>query len=188
MSRFQHDAFDATVPGDASSAEFLVGAAALTGSELTVRGVGLNPNRLRFLDVFSRMGVEVAIRVESEELGEPVGELHVRPGAELRAVRVEPDELPLVHDEVPVLALVASHAPGDSRWRDEHLPQVSVPTLFCSGTNDAFATPDELQTAAAKVPVWGVAVATVAGRFRREGVDVSKALHPRRSNRRSTRR
>jgi 3-phosphoshikimate 1-carboxyvinyltransferase len=114
VSGFQHDAFDATVPGDPSSAAFLVAAAALTGSELSVRGVGLNPSRLRFLEVFLRMGVEVTTQVESEELGEPVGDLHVHPGADLRAVRVEADELPLVHDEVPALALVAAHAPGDS--------------------------------------------------------------------------
>jgi 3-phosphoshikimate 1-carboxyvinyltransferase len=114
VSRFEHDAFDATVPGDASSAAFLVGAAALTGSELTLRGVGLNPSRLRFLDVFSRMGVDVSTRIRSVELGEPVGDLHVRGGADLRPIRVEPEELPLVHDEVPLLALVAAHAPGDS--------------------------------------------------------------------------
>ena len=43
------------------------------------------------------------------------------------------------------------HAPGDSRWRDEHFGQIKVPALFCSGTNDAFATPEELKTAAAKL-------------------------------------
>ena len=45
------------------------------------------------------------------------------------------------------------HAPGTlskgrAKWRDEHLPGLSVPTLFCSGTRDAFATPDELAQAA----------------------------------------
>ena len=39
-----------------------------------------------------------------------------------------------------------------SRWRDEHLPAINVPTLFCSGTRDSFATPDELRLAASKVP------------------------------------
>lgn len=44
------------------------------------------------------------------------------------------------------------HAPGDTRWRDDHFATVVVPAFFCSGTNDAFATPEELQTAAGKMP------------------------------------
>ena len=111
---YQHDAFDAAVPGDVSSAAFLVAAAALTGSELTVRGVGLNPSRLHFLRVMERMGVRVELRPTGEELGEPVGDLWVAPGAELRGTEVAASELPLVIDEVPVLAL-DGHA---CAWRD----------------------------------------------------------------------
>jgi 3-phosphoshikimate 1-carboxyvinyltransferase len=113
---YQHDAFAATVPGDVSSAAFLVAAASLTGSELTVRGVGLNPSRLHFLRVLERMGVRVDIRPTGEELGEPVGDLWVAPGAELRATQVAASELPLVIDEVPVLALMATHARGETRF------------------------------------------------------------------------
>lgn len=43
------------------------------------------------------------------------------------------------------------HAPGDTRWRDEHFANLEIPAFFCSGTNDAFATPEELKTAAAKL-------------------------------------
>ena len=59
---YQHDAFSGAVPGDVSSAAFLVAGAALTGSELTVRGVGLNPSRLHFLSVMERMGVRTETR------------------------------------------------------------------------------------------------------------------------------
>lgn len=111
---YQHDAFAATVPGDVSSAAFLVAAAALTGSELTVRGVGLNPSRLHFVRVMERMGVRVEARREGEELGEPVGDLWVAAGAELRGTEVHASELPLVIDEVPVLALMATHARGET--------------------------------------------------------------------------
>jgi 3-phosphoshikimate 1-carboxyvinyltransferase len=114
VSRFQHEGFEAAVPGDPSSAAFLVAAAALTGSSLTVRDVGLNPSRLRFLDVMGRMGVVVETVVERDELGEPVGSLHVMPSGALSPVRVDETELPLVIDEVPILALLAAHAPGDS--------------------------------------------------------------------------
>lgn len=111
---YQHDAFAATVPGDVSSAAFLVAAAALTGSELTVRGVGLNPSRLHFVRVMERMGVRVEARREGEELGEPVGDLWVAAGAELRGTEVHASEIPLVIDEVPVLALMATHARGET--------------------------------------------------------------------------
>ena len=63
---FQHDGFEGRVPGDPSSAAFLVAAAALTGSELTITGVGLNPSRTRFLDVMARMGVRTEARVGSD--------------------------------------------------------------------------------------------------------------------------
>jgi 3-phosphoshikimate 1-carboxyvinyltransferase len=111
---YQHDAFAATVPGDVSSAAFLVAAAALTGSELTVRGVGLNPSRLHFVRVLERMGVRVETRPTGEELGEPVGDLWVAPGAELRGTEIAASELPLVIDEVPILALIAPHARGET--------------------------------------------------------------------------
>lgn len=116
VARFQHEGFAARVPGDPSSAAFLIAAAALTGSAITLRDVGLNPTRLHFLDVMDRMGIEVERSVDREELGEPVGSLHVAKGAVLAPVQVESAELPLVIDEVPVLALVAAQAPGDSRF------------------------------------------------------------------------
>jgi 3-phosphoshikimate 1-carboxyvinyltransferase len=113
---FQHGGFAATVPGDASSAAFLVAGAVLTGSALEIRDVGLNPTRTRFLDVLERMGAEVRASVEREELGEPVGTLEVGTGGPLVGTAVGPAELPLVIDEVPVLALLAAHARGQTRF------------------------------------------------------------------------
>ena len=114
VRRFQHEGFSASVPGDPSSAAFLVAAAAVTGSTITIVDVGLNPTRTHFLEVMARMGVDTEVEVRREELGEPVGDIHVLAAPGVRAVRVEPDELPLVIDEVPVLAALAAHAPGDS--------------------------------------------------------------------------
>ncbi|HVF07942.1 MAG TPA: 3-phosphoshikimate 1-carboxyvinyltransferase [Actinomycetota bacterium] len=114
VRRFQHEGFSASVPGDPSSAAFLVAAAALSGSEITIVDVGLNPSRMRFLDVMARMGVRTERRVLREELGEPVGELHVHPASGVGSVSVEAGELPLVIDEVPVLAMLAAHAASDS--------------------------------------------------------------------------
>jgi 3-phosphoshikimate 1-carboxyvinyltransferase len=116
IAAFQHAGLHGTLPGDPSSAAFLVAAAALTGGDLTVRGVGLNPSRLGFLDVMGRMGVPTEVTVGTQELGEPVGTLRVGPVDRVRPVRVEADELPLVIDEVPVLALMAAHATGRSSF------------------------------------------------------------------------
>lgn len=113
---FQHEGFRGAIPGDPSSAAFLLGAAALTGGDLAILGVGLNPTRLRVLDVLGRMGLEVEVEVEGEELGEPVGTMRIGPSAVLRAVQVDRDELPLVIDEVPILAALAAHADGPSRF------------------------------------------------------------------------
>jgi 3-phosphoshikimate 1-carboxyvinyltransferase len=104
------------VPGDPSAAAFLVGAATLTGSAIALTRVGLNPSRLRWLDVLGRMGVRASTWVEAEEVGEPVGRLETEPATAIRPVRVPSEELPLVIDEVPVLAGIAAHADGESRF------------------------------------------------------------------------
>jgi 3-phosphoshikimate 1-carboxyvinyltransferase len=114
VARFQHEGFSGVVPGDPSSAAFLVAAAALTASELTITGVGLNPTRIGFLEVMARMGIRTERVVRGEELGEPVGDLTLSGTGEIGSVRVEPSELPLVIDEVPVLAALAAHASSDS--------------------------------------------------------------------------
>jgi 3-phosphoshikimate 1-carboxyvinyltransferase len=112
--RFQHVGFEGRVPGDPSSAAFLIAASALTGSALEIRDVGLNPSRLQFLSVMERMGISTRVRVERDEVGEPVGSIEVEETDRIVAVRVEADELPLIIDEVPVLAALAAHAASDS--------------------------------------------------------------------------
>lgn len=108
--------FVARLPGDPSSAAFLVAAAALRGDALEIEGVGLNPTRIHYLDVLRRMGVRVDVEADGEEIGEPVGRLRVHPTQQLRGTSVDPAEVPLVIDEVPVLALVAAHASGETRF------------------------------------------------------------------------
>ncbi len=116
VAAFQHEGFEGTVPGDVSSAAFLVAAAALTGSSLRIRDVGLNPSRTGFLEVLARIGVRTERHVWEERLGEPVGDLLVHPAPALGGTVVAGSELPLVIDEVPVLALLAAHAEGESRF------------------------------------------------------------------------
>ncbi|MDQ3223690.1 MAG: 3-phosphoshikimate 1-carboxyvinyltransferase, partial [Gemmatimonadota bacterium] len=104
----QLEPFDVQVPGDSSSAAFLVGAATMAqAGELRVAGVGLNPTRTGFLDVLSRMGGKIQAENHSIRFEEPVGDLIVRP-APLRGTDVTAGEIPGLIDEIPLLAVLAS--------------------------------------------------------------------------------
>jgi 3-phosphoshikimate 1-carboxyvinyltransferase len=116
LEPFAHEGFSAEVPGDVSSAAFLIAAAALTGRSLSITDVGLNPTRTHLLEVLGRMGVAVRASVERDELGEPVGTLEVEETSGFRGTDVTPEELPLLIDEVPVLAMLAAHAAGETRF------------------------------------------------------------------------
>jgi len=110
--------FDLAVPGDPSSAAFLVGAALLAeGGELAITGVGLNPTRTGFLRVLERMGAPLVVEREGERSGEPVGTLSVRPGR-LRGTTVSAGEIPGLIDEIPLLAVLASRAEGLTRFHE----------------------------------------------------------------------
>src|SRR5216110_614419 len=112
--------FRLAVPGDASSAAFLVGAAALAqGGELVIENVGVNPTRTGFLVVLARMGAHVD-RVNLRDAGgEPVADLVARPGGgALRGTEVSAAEVPTLVDEVPMLAVLASRAEGETVFRE----------------------------------------------------------------------
>jgi 3-phosphoshikimate 1-carboxyvinyltransferase len=108
--------FEMHVPGDPSSAAFLVGAALLAeAGELRVEGVGVNPTRTGFLQVLRRMGGQVEIENTTTHFGEPVAELVIRPGP-LRATEVAGTEIPGLIDEIPMLAVLASRAEGQTTF------------------------------------------------------------------------
>jgi 3-phosphoshikimate 1-carboxyvinyltransferase len=110
--------FEIEVPGDPSSAAFLVGAGVLAeGGELRISGVGLNPTRIGFLEVLRRMGAEVQIESRATQFGEPVGDLVVKPGS-LRGTEVAAREIPGLIDEIPILAVLASRAEGSTTFRE----------------------------------------------------------------------
>jgi 3-phosphoshikimate 1-carboxyvinyltransferase len=106
------------VPGDLSSAAFLLAAAAVVpGSRVTVRGVGVNPTRTGVLDAFAAMGLVVARRAEREEDGEPVADLTAQAG-ELNATAIAGSLSVRAIDEMPVLAALATRAAGVTEIRD----------------------------------------------------------------------
>jgi len=100
------------VPGDPSSAAFLLSAALLAGGQVAVRGVDVNPTRTGFLRVLERMGVKVELEAEPDCAGDPVATLTVRQTSSLRSTEVSPAEIPSLIDEVPVLAVLATQAQG----------------------------------------------------------------------------
>jgi 3-phosphoshikimate 1-carboxyvinyltransferase len=102
------------VPGDFSSAApFLAAAAIVPGSDLTIHDVGLNARRTGLLDVLERMGAHMAVFNKHRVAGELVGDVQIQ-YTELDAVEVTANEVPRLVDELPLVALLASHARGDS--------------------------------------------------------------------------
>lgn len=107
------------IPGDLSSAAFLIGAAAaLPGSDVIIEDLGLNPGRLGFLEALQGMGASIEIVELSEDQGgEPVGTLRVR-GAKLQATTIRGSLIPRLIDEIPILAVLATQAQGTTSIED----------------------------------------------------------------------
>jgi 3-phosphoshikimate 1-carboxyvinyltransferase len=102
------------VPGDFSSAAFVLVAAALVpGSEIRLEGVGLNPTRIGLLGILNRMGAAIEVEEGLPLGGEARGTIAVR-RAPLRGVRVAPGEVPLTIDELPLVALLGCFAEGET--------------------------------------------------------------------------
>ncbi len=107
------------IPGDISSAAFfLVAAAMIPGSDLTLRNVGCNPTRDGVIIVLRRMGAVIEYLNERAEAGEPVADLRVRGGGGLKGVAVGPELVARTIDEYPVLAVAAAAADGVTTFSD----------------------------------------------------------------------
>jgi len=112
------------VPGDPSSAAFMIAAALITpGSEIVIENVLLNPTRSGFIETLREMGANIEVLDRHEQGGEPVGDLRVKSGA-LKAVRVPADRAPTMIDEYPMLACLAAFAQGEMRM--EGLSELKV--------------------------------------------------------------
>ena len=103
------------VPGDPSSAAFLIGAALISpGSDIVVENVLLNPTRAGFIETLREMGAEIEMLDMREAGGEPVGDLRVKASA-LRGAHVPAMRAPSMIDEYPMLACIAAFAEGETR-------------------------------------------------------------------------
>ncbi len=103
-----------SVPGDPSSAAFWWVAAAMhPDAEITTTNVCLNPSRTGALDVLRAMGANITVSNTAQAGAEPVGDVTVRSGG-LRGTRIDGALIPRLIDEIPILALAAAHAVGET--------------------------------------------------------------------------
>ena len=115
------DAQSLAVPGDLSSAAFMIAAGVLVkGSRLLVRDVGVNATRTGFLRIIERMGAIAigALEAPSSVIApvEPISDIDVAAGS-LQGTVVEADEVPLAIDELPLVALLGCFAEGETMVR-----------------------------------------------------------------------
>jgi len=181
------------VPGDPSSAAFLIAAAVLVpGSRVRVEGMGANWTRVGFLRILQRMGGAVAGPLEPARAPlsaeEPVAELEVSAGA-LRATEVAPAEVPLAIDELPLVALLGCFAEGTTVVRGAQELRVKESDRIATvvdglrglgarieATHDGFAVDGTGALRGGRIETHGdhrlAMLGAVAGLASREGVEV----------------
>lgn len=107
-----------SVPGDISAAAFFIVAAALTPrGELYIENLGVNPTRSGLLDLLKQMGADLRLLNERERCGEPVADLLVKGGRNLRGIKCGGEIIPRLIDEIPALAVAALFAEGETTIR-----------------------------------------------------------------------
>ena len=108
-----------SVPGDVSSAApWLVAGAIHHDADITLRGVGLNPTRTALVGLLRRMGAQVEMTLTDDSGPEPVGDLRVRGGRPLRAVKIQGADVTGLIDELPLIGIAMAAAEGESELRD----------------------------------------------------------------------
>ncbi|MGV3465787.1 MAG: 3-phosphoshikimate 1-carboxyvinyltransferase [Heyndrickxia sp.] len=102
------------VPGDISSAAFfMVAAAIMENSEVVFENVGLNPTRTGIIDVLIKMGADITIEENANSSYEPVGTVTVKTST-LKGIEISGDLIPRLIDELPIIALLATQAEGQT--------------------------------------------------------------------------
>jgi 3-phosphoshikimate 1-carboxyvinyltransferase len=113
---------DYQVPGDISSAAFLIAAAAvLARSRIVIRDVNLNPSRSAYLDVLNALGARIETRNVSQKHGEVIGDIHVVSGpleSDRPVMTLMGESVPNIIDEVPILAVIGTQVRGRIEVRD----------------------------------------------------------------------
>ena len=107
------EAIDIHVPGDFSSAAFFLAAALLiNNSDITIKGVGMNPTRTGLISALKEMGADIEITNRRSVYVEPIADIHCRGSAELKAITIGKEQIPALIDEFPILCVAATQATG----------------------------------------------------------------------------
>ena len=110
---------DIDIVGDISSAAFFITAGLIVeGSDFIIKNVGLNETRSGIIDVVKRMGGDIEILNQHTTAGEEVGDIRVRYSKNLKGCTIEGSDIPRLIDELPVIAVLASQAEGETIVRD----------------------------------------------------------------------
>ncbi len=111
-------AAEITIPGDISSAAFFLTAALLlNNSELTLTNIGINPTRTGIITALKKMGAEISCKNQKDFNGEPVADLTVKT-QRLKAAVIKNPLIPKIIDEIPILAIAATQAQGETKILD----------------------------------------------------------------------
>lgn len=106
---------DIDIVGDISSAAFFIVAGLIVeGSDFIIKNVGINPTRSGIIDIVKRMGGDIEILNAHVQSGEEVGDIRVRYTETLKGCTIEGDDIPRLIDELPVIAVLASRAEGET--------------------------------------------------------------------------
>jgi len=105
---------DIVVPGDISSAAFfIVAASCLEGSEILIKNVGVNPTRRGIIDVMKKMGADIELKNKKIIAEESRADILVK-SSRLKGITIEPKEIPRIIDEIPIIAVAAARAHGET--------------------------------------------------------------------------
>lgn len=107
------DAFELHVPGDFSSAAFILARGLLAGPEVRIADVGVNATRTGFLDVVRRMQGSLHVEDRRTSCNEPIATL-IAHASKLHATHIEGAEIPHLVDEIPIIAVLAARAEGET--------------------------------------------------------------------------
>ena len=110
---------DYKIPSDVSSSAFLISIAILTkGSDIRIKNVCLNPNRIGFIKILKKMGANIKFKNMKEYYGEPVGDIIASYSSNLKGVNIKPEEVASIIDEVPVLLVVSMFCQSKSKFNN----------------------------------------------------------------------
>ena len=124
---------DIEIVGDISSAAFFIVAGLIVeGSNFVIKNVGINPTRTGILDVVQRMGGEVSIFNQREVSGEKIADIQVQYTNNLKACEISGEDIPKLIDELPIIAVLASQAEGNTTVRNaEDLRNKEADRITC---------------------------------------------------------